>query len=45
MRRKDREVTNLEDQLAVLDECKVCRIALQDEQGVIHCPAEFWLPV
>ena len=41
MRRKDREVTNLEDQLAVLDECKVCRIALRDEQGLYIVPLNF----
>ena len=41
MRRKDREVTNLEDRLAVLDECKVCRIALRDEQGLYIVPMNF----
>ena len=30
MRRKDREVTQIEEQLAILDQCKVCRVALQD---------------
>ncbi|MDD3393719.1 MAG: pyridoxamine 5'-phosphate oxidase family protein [Anaerotignum sp.] len=41
MRRKDREVTQAGDQLAILDECKVCRVAMQDEQGLYLVPLNF----
>ena len=41
MRRKDREVTCEADKLAILDECKVCRVALQDEQGLYIVPMNF----
>ena len=30
MRRKDREVADLEGQLAILEQCPVCRIAIND---------------
>ena len=41
MRRKDREVTQIEEQLAILDQCKVCRVALQDKQGLYLVPLNF----
>ena len=30
MRRKDREVADLEGQLAILEQCSVCRVAIND---------------
>ena len=30
MRRKDREITKQKELLAILDQCSVCRIALED---------------
>lgn len=41
MRRKDREVTNIEEQLSILNDCKVCRIAVQDAQGLYIVPLSF----
>ena len=33
MRRKDREVTEMEEIQQIFDECKVCRIGIMDENG------------
>lgn len=41
MRRKDREVTSIGDQLSILNDCKVCRIAMQDAQGLYIVPLSF----
>lgn len=41
MRRKDREVTDRERLLSILDRCKVCRIGMTDEQGVYVVPVNF----
>ncbi|MCI9406615.1 MAG: pyridoxamine 5'-phosphate oxidase family protein [Oscillospiraceae bacterium] len=41
MRRRDREVTKVEDQLSILNDCKVCRIAVQDAQGLYIVPLNF----
>lgn len=41
MRRKDREVTDKKQLLDILDMCKVCRIAMQDEQGLYIIPLNF----
>lgn len=41
MRRKDREVTRLEDQLSILQDCKVCRVAMQDARGLYIVPLNF----
>lgn len=41
MRRKDREVTEPAELLKIIQECKVCRIALQDEQGLYIVPLNF----
>ncbi len=41
MRRKDREVTKVEEQLSILNDCKVCRIAVQDAQGLYIVPLNF----
>lgn len=41
MRRKDREVTNEQELLQILSECKVCRVAVQDEAGLYIVPLNF----
>lgn len=41
MRRKDREVTALADQLSILQDCKVCRVAMQDTSGLYIVPLNF----
>ena len=39
MRRKDREVADLEGQLAILEQCPVCRVAINDPASGVyfHC--------
>lgn len=41
MRRKDRQVTEPAELLKILQECKVCRLAMQDEQGLYIVPLNF----
>lgn len=41
MRRKDREVTDEKQLLNILEMCKVCRIAMQDDQGLYIVPLNF----
>ncbi|MFV0392904.1 MAG: pyridoxamine 5'-phosphate oxidase family protein [Coprobacillaceae bacterium] len=41
MRRKDREVTNTNEILEIIKECKVCRLAMQDENGLYIVPLNF----
>ena len=41
MRRKDREVTDLNELMHIIDQCKVCRIAMQDEAGLYIVPMNF----
>lgn len=41
MRRKDREVTEIEELLKIIEKCKVCRVAVQDEQGLYIIPLNF----
>lgn len=41
MRRKDREVTEPADLAAILADCKVCRVAYQDEQGLTIVPLNY----
>ena len=41
MRRKDREVTELNELKQIIDQCKVCRIAMQDEAGLYIVPMNF----
>ena len=36
MRRKDREVADLEGQLAILEQCPVCRVAINDPASGGH---------
>ena len=41
MRRKDREVKNLDGIKAIVSQCKVCRIALSDNEGLYIVPVNF----
>ena len=41
MRRSDREVTGLEEIRQVIDKCKVCRVAMADEEGLYIVPLNF----
>ena len=41
MRRKDREVQDRAGVRSILDRCTVCRIAMQDEQGLYIVPVNF----
>ena len=41
MRRADREVTDEQGTLDILEQCSVCRIALQDEHGLYIVPVNF----
>ncbi len=41
MRRKEREVTDRAELISILSACKICRIALKDEQGLYIVPLNF----
>jgi uncharacterized protein len=41
VRRKDREVTEIMDLLQIITQCKVCRIAMQDQEGLYIVPMNF----
>lgn len=41
MRRKEREITDPTQLRQILDCCKVCRIAMQDDQGLYLVPMNF----
>jgi uncharacterized protein len=41
MRRKDREVTEPQELMQIIDQCKVCRIGMQDEFGLYIVPMNF----
>jgi nitroimidazol reductase NimA-like FMN-containing flavoprotein (pyridoxamine 5'-phosphate oxidase superfamily) len=41
MRRKDREVTEVNELLQIIDQCKVCRVAMQDQAGLYIVPLNF----
>lgn len=41
MRRKDREVKDIKELLQIIDKCKVCRIAMQDNAGLYIVPMNF----
>lgn len=45
MRRTDREVTEFEDIIAIMEKCDVCRIALHDEEYPYILPLNFGLQV
>lgn len=41
MRRKDREVKEIQEMQKIIDSCKVCRIAMQDKDGLYIVPMNF----
>lgn len=41
MRRKDRQAADIEEILAIIGRCKVCRLALQDQNGLYIVPMNF----
>ena len=41
MRRKDREVTDPKELMQIIDQCKVCRIAMHDKAGLYIVPMNF----
>ncbi|GAE86987.1 pyridoxamine 5'-phosphate oxidase family protein [Acetivibrio straminisolvens] len=41
MRRKDREVTEIKELIQIIDQCKVCRIGMQDNAGLYIVPMNF----
>lgn len=41
MRRKDRQVTDTSQLKAIIDNCKVCRIGMTDEEGIYIVPVNF----
>lgn len=41
MRRKDREVTDMNELIKIIDQCKVCRIAMEDKDGLYIVPMNF----
>lgn len=41
MRRKDREVTGLDEIMQILDQCKVCRLGLSDQGAPYIVPMNF----
>ena len=41
MRRKEREITDTHQLQQILEECKVCRVAMQDKDGLYLVPLNF----
>lgn len=41
MRRKDREVTQISELMQIIDQCKVCRIGMQDKDELYIVPMNF----
>jgi len=41
LRRKDREINEINELLQVIDQCKICRIAMQDNEGLYIVPMNF----
>ena len=41
MRRKDREVTEINELMKIIDQCKVCRIAMEDKDGLYIVPMNY----
>ena len=42
MRRKDREITDFNEIMNIINKCDVCRLALFDEDYPLYRPIEFW---
>lgn len=41
MRRKDREVTDINDLISVVEECKICHLGLIDDKGMYIVPLNY----
>lgn len=41
MRRADREVTDVDGMIDIIDHCKVCHIALMGRRVAVYCGYEF----
>ncbi len=41
MRRKDREVTKINELMEIIAQCKVCRVGMQDKDGLYIVPLNF----
>ena len=41
MRRRDREVSGLQDRLDIIGLCDVCRVGMTDEEGMYIVPMNF----
>lgn len=41
MRRKDREITSVDEKLKIIDRCKVCRLALSDDNTPYILPLNY----
>ncbi|MBE6053639.1 MAG: pyridoxamine 5'-phosphate oxidase family protein [Clostridium sartagoforme] len=41
MRRKDREVTNINEKIEIINNCKVIRLGMQDKEGLYIVPLNF----
>ncbi|MDR0754350.1 MAG: pyridoxamine 5'-phosphate oxidase family protein, partial [Prevotellaceae bacterium] len=41
MRRKDKEITNIEDKINIIDQCKVCRLGLSENNKPYIIPLNY----
>lgn len=41
MRRKDREVTDINELLAIIQECRICHLGMQDDKGIYIVPLNY----
>lgn len=41
MRRKDREVTDINELLNIIQECRICHLGMQDEKGIYIVPLNY----
>jgi len=41
MRRKDREVTDINELLGIIQECRICHLGMQDDKGIYIVPLNY----
>jgi len=41
MRRKDREVTDINELLGIVQECRICHLGMQDDKGIYIVPLNY----
>ncbi|MDR2465815.1 MAG: pyridoxamine 5'-phosphate oxidase family protein [Prevotellaceae bacterium] len=41
LRRKEREITSIEDKMAIVDKCKACRLGLSDDDSPYVVPLNY----